>query len=125
GGAVGFVRRIQFVPERRAALVEGHPEVLRLLIPDELLQHILKAEHRLGRQATRRGQLLTDGVKGAIHVRRPIDKVHYWPLSHRLAPLYQRNNFCSSSCTRAGLALPCVAFMVWPTKNPNTCCLPA
>src|SRR5262245_10806895 len=72
------------MPERRATLVKGYTEVLWLLIPNELLQHILKAEYRLSRQATRCGQLLPNGKKGAIHIRRPIDKVHHRPLSHSL-----------------------------------------
>ena len=27
--------------------------------------------------------------------------------------------------TRAGLAFPLVAFITWPTRKPNVCCLPA
>jgi hypothetical protein len=26
--------------------------------------------------------------------------------------------------TICGFALPCIAFIVWPTKKPNSCCLP-
>ena len=33
--------------------------------------------------------------------------------------------FFSSSLSRAGLALPAVAFITWPTKNPNSLSLPA
>src|SRR5262249_12260913 len=100
-------RRVHFMPERWATLVKGHPEVLWLLIPNELLQHILKAEYRLSRQATRGGQLLTNGKKGAIHIRRPIDKVHYRPLSHSLAPEFE-----ARSRKQEGPSLPAPRFLL-------------
>jgi len=41
----------------------------------------------------------------------------------RSAPDYQSSSaFRSTSLTCFGLALPCVAFITWPTKKPNTFC---
>ena len=47
-------------------------------------------------------------------------------LPRRCAPRNddQPNFARSRSLTSCGLALPAMAFIVWPTKKPNSCCLP-
>ena len=66
------------------SVVKGDPKMLRFLVPDQLLQHILKAKHRLRRQTSRRRQLLTDSEKRAVHIRGPINKVDHRSFSHAL-----------------------------------------
>ena len=85
------------MPEGGATLIKGHPEVLRLLVSYELLQHILKAKDRLGRQATRRAQLLADSEKRAVHIRRPIHKVDHRSLRHTVAPRFCHLNLTISA----------------------------
>ena len=69
---------------RAKVIVKGDPKILRFLVPDQLLQHILKAKHRLRRHASRRRQLLTDREKRAVHIRGPINKVDHRSFSHAL-----------------------------------------
>src|SRR6185436_19996168 len=50
------------------------------------------------------------------------------PLDHsgfaRSRERYRPSRFRNSSAVSAGFARPCVSFMTWPTKNPNTASLP-
>ena len=90
GWAVGLVVRVHFVPEGRAALVEGDAEIVRLFLLHQLLQHVLEAEHRLRGQSGGGRKLLPDGEEGAVHVGGAVHQINGWAFRHgRVPPVKQ------------------------------------
>ncbi len=80
--AVGFVGWVRFVPKRWTAFVKYHCEIIRLLLAHQLLQHIFKAEHGVGRRAIRGRQLLPNRIKGPEYKGRSIDEIGSRSLRH-------------------------------------------
>ncbi len=72
--AVGLVVGVELVAERAARRVEDEPEVGRVLVFQELQQHVGHAVRRVGRYAARRREK-RDRVEGPIDVCARIDEI--------------------------------------------------
>ena len=70
---VGLVLGVQVRAERLAGRVEDDGHVRRLLLVEQLVEHVDDAEHGVGR-LTGLGRQHRDRVEGAIQVRRAVDK---------------------------------------------------
>ena len=72
--AVGLVGRDPFVPEGRLGPVEGHGDVVGLVIADEVDQHRGEPEHRVRHLARGRGHVRGQREERPIGERVPIDE---------------------------------------------------
>ena len=101
---VGRLPRAALVPSPRRLLAEGVPARVRLVVLAPLGHG---RQHALPDDPTALLDRVLPGF-GAV-VREDGAVVKLWP----------------AQVSRAGFALPAVAFMIWPMKNPNSFSLPA